>query len=229
MKDLESRWDQFSLTEDENSVIEVDSIDLEDAAQKEERRLVCKLWSNRRVGKEVVRSTMTKIWKVSSSFSFQEVSTNLFVIVFECQEDARRVLKGKPWLFSSYVLVLKVFDGFTHLKQMKVDTEDFWIQLVNLPFVCMNREVGKQIGESIGVVKEIDEWRDGSGWEGIMRVKVELNLKRTIARGRTMNLLGKKYWIPLRYEKLPRMCFNCGVIVHGGEGCPKSGVGVNEK
>lgn len=40
MEDLEEKWDQLSLIEDENSVIEIDSISLETVAEKWERCLV---------------------------------------------------------------------------------------------------------------------------------------------------------------------------------------------
>jgi hypothetical protein len=50
---------------------------------------VSKLRSNHRVGKEVVHSTMAKIWRVYSLFTFQEINTNMFVITFTCHEDKR--------------------------------------------------------------------------------------------------------------------------------------------
>lgn len=82
MEDLEEEWDQFSLTEDGNSVIEIGSVNLKKVVEKGERSLVCRLWSDRRMGKDVIRSTMVKIWKVGSSFHFQEINTNMFIIIF---------------------------------------------------------------------------------------------------------------------------------------------------
>ncbi|XP_042990316.1 uncharacterized protein LOC122317333 [Carya illinoinensis] len=222
MEDLEMQWDQFSLTEEENSVIEIGSVDLSEVTKKGELCVVCKLWSDRRVGKDIVRATMAKIWRVDRSFTFQEVSTNLFVITFVCKEDKNRVLEGRPWLFGNCLLVLKPLDGFIHPMKMNFDSECFWIQMHNLPFVCMKSEIGKKIGESIGRVQEVDVREGGSEWGGVLRVKVELNLKKAVARGRTMDVLGKKHLISLKYEKLPRLCFDCGMIVHGGKGCSNS-------
>lgn len=165
---------------------------------------------------------MAKIWKIGSPFQFQEISTNLFVISFECQGDKWRVMEGRPWLFDNYLLVLKPFDGLVPPQKMSFDCEDFWVQMNNLSLACMNHEVGQQIGGTIGDVKGLDVREDGTGW-GSYRVRIGLNLKKAIVRGRTVNLLGEKMWIPLRYEKLPRMCFKCGFIVHGGKGCSNTG------
>lgn len=38
--------------------------------------------------------------------------------------------------------------------------------------------------------------------------------KSLFSRGRTLNLKGSKIWVPLTYEKLPRICFRCNRIVH---------------
>lgn len=40
-----------------------------------------------------------------------------------------------------------------------------------------------------------------------------------IARGRLINLNGNSVWVNLKDEKLPRMCFKCGRILHGELGC----------
>lgn len=63
----------------------------------------------------------------------------------------------RPWLFDSYLLALKPFDGCTLSLKMDFSKEAFWVQLHNLPIACMNAEIGNQIGSTIGVVKECDE------------------------------------------------------------------------
>lgn len=83
----------------------------------------------------------------------------------------------------------------------------------------MTQEIGNQIGATIGIVKEVSVREDGIGWGSYFRVKIELDLRKLIARGRNANVLGNRIWVPLSYEKLPKLCFNCGRIMHGIEGC----------
>ncbi|XP_042941294.1 uncharacterized protein LOC122275977 [Carya illinoinensis] len=219
MDDLEDRWDKLQLTEEENAVIDLNAVHLGRVKAKGDKSLVGKLISDRKVNKEVIRSTMNNIWRLAGSFTFHDILPNLFVVTFDNQKDKQRVLDGKPWLFDNQLLLLKPFDGFTLPQKMNFDYEAFWVHLNNLPLACMNLEVGTQIGKTIGNVKEVDVREDGIGWGRYLRVKIELDLRKSIARGRTANVLGSKIWVPLSYEKLPKICFKCGRLVHGAEGC----------
>lgn len=50
-------------------------------------------------------------------------------------------------------------------------------------------------------------------------MKVDLDLTKSLARGRTITLMGEKFWIPIRYEKLPKICSSYGCIVHDSGKC----------
>lgn len=52
-----------------------------------------------------------------------------------------------------------------------------------------------------------------------LRVFIEIDLKKPISRGRTINVLGKKLWIALTFDKLSRIYFGCGKIIHGERSC----------
>jgi hypothetical protein len=32
----------------------------------------------------------------------------------------------------------------------------FWVQVHDMPLICMNRDIGYRIGESLGTVEEVD-------------------------------------------------------------------------
>lgn len=78
----------------------------------------------------------------------------------------------------------------------------------------MNNDTGEQIGSSIGRFTKADLPTDGVGWESSLRIRVELNIMNSLARGRTIIVNSQKMWIPIRYEKLPKICFRCGQISH---------------
>lgn len=67
---------------------------------------------------------------------------------------------------------------------------------------------------------------DGSRWGGYLRVLIDVDLYKPLARGRTINVGGDKLWIPIRYKKLPRFYFSCGCIAHGKGGRVKKGGGL---
>ncbi|XP_042953524.1 uncharacterized protein LOC122290065 [Carya illinoinensis] len=219
MEEMEEVWKRLRLNDEEEQPIEIQQNTIGALRLKGERSLVGKIISDRRIGKEVVRSMMENVWKVSKPLEFYEIRSNCFITTFVTRRDKVRVLEGCPWLFDSYLLVIKEFDGETKPSRIEFDHACLWVQMLDLPLSYMNQKMGEVIGSSIGEVKEVDVQEDGSAWVRCLRVKVKCDLRRSIARGRTILVDGKKSWIPFRYEKLPRMCFGCGRIVHEKEGC----------
>lgn len=53
---------------------------------------------------------------------------------------------------------------------------------------------------------------DGLGWEMVLEICIELDLHKPISRVRILNIKGNILWIPLTYEKFPRVYLRCGRI-----------------
>ncbi|XP_042939405.1 uncharacterized protein LOC122274431 [Carya illinoinensis] len=221
MEDLEERWEYWKLIEDENVNIVIGTEQFSKVTAKGGKCLVGKMLSNRKVSKEIVRSTLAKIWKLQRSFNFFEICSNLFVISFECLDDKKKILDGRPWLFDNHLLALRPFDGLTPPQKMEFDFELFWVRLHNLPLACMTTEIGMKIGESLGTIVEMETGGDGIAWGSYLRIHVIMDLRKAMARGRTANLLGSRIWVPVTYEKLPKLCFDCGRIKHDIGGCQR--------
>lgn len=102
------------------------------------------------------------------------------------------MLNGQPWLFDAILFSLKAFAGFTTLAKMVFDTKRFWIQMNQLPLACLNIEMGDQIGRTVGkVIDCVLHDFVGSGGQ-ILRVYIEVNLYKSIPRGRIINVKGKR-------------------------------------
>jgi hypothetical protein len=95
--------------------------------------------------------------------------------------------------------------------------------MYNLPLACMGKTSVQKIGASVGVVEDVDVDDDDPGWGEYIRVKIKVDLKKPLARGRMLHLPGKSVWIAFKYEKLPRFFYKCGIILHGLQGCSGEG------
>lgn len=73
----------------------------------------------------------------------------------------QHILSHRPWLFDSYLLSLKPFDGLTLLLKIDFSKEIFWVHLHNLPIGCMDEKIGPQIGKTLGALKTCDVDVDG--------------------------------------------------------------------
>jgi hypothetical protein len=93
--------------------------------------------------------------------------------------------------------------------------------MIDLPLACMSEDIGHKIGASVGIVEAVDTDARGMGWGAYLRVKIRMDLAKPLQRGWKINIEGKSHWISFQYERLPKFCFQCGVICHGKSGCPK--------
>jgi hypothetical protein len=115
--------------------------------------------------------------------------------------------------------IVEDYDGIKSPSQFTFDKAAFWVRMINLPLACMEREIGRKIGSSMGVVELVDTDSRGMGWGASLRVKILLDLSKPLPRGRKINIEGNASWITFQYERLPKFCFQCGVISHGKMGC----------
>lgn len=143
------------------------------------------------------------------------------MLEFEHEWDKIRVLEGRPWVFEGNLFSVEEFDGLTPPTQIVFEKTTFWVRMLNLPLACMRKDVGTLIGSTMGLVEEVDTDIDGVGWGEFLRVRIQLDLTKPLSRGRFLNLQGKSVCVDFQYERLPRYCFNCGIINHRKAGCLK--------
>ncbi|XP_035543563.1 uncharacterized protein LOC118347656 [Juglans regia] len=219
MDKLHEMWENFQLNEEEGAAIDIEEEGIPKVLRKGDRSLISKIWSDRQIGKNIVETTMAKVWRLSKPAIFTKMGKNIFIITFATHADKNRVMSGRPRFFDGQMFVMKAFDGYTPLNKMSFDDVVLWVQFHNLPLFGMSRECGERLGSSLGVVEEVEVDGDDVGWSRFLRVKILLNLKKPLARGWTITLQGLKTWIPIQYEKLLRFCLQCGRIVHEEKGC----------
>jgi hypothetical protein len=218
-EDLTKLWDNLSLNEGEIVNVNIQPQAVEGLVSRGKYCLEGKLLVDRFVGKDVVRRTLIRGWRPSGRLSFKVLGDNLFLLDFENEGDKCRVLEGRPWLFEDNLFSVENFDGLSTLSKIDFEKAIFWVRMFNVLLPCVSKEVGFQIGTTMGVAEEVDTDVDGVEWGKYLRVRIKLDLTKPLARGRMINLLGKKVMIAFQYEKLPRYCLDCGKIWHGVEEC----------
>ncbi|XP_059429272.1 uncharacterized protein LOC132163092 [Corylus avellana] len=161
-EELERMCNKISLTEGEKVGITVSEGDVEEIRAKGTNCLVGKLWIEKLVNKEAFKSVISRIWRTVGQVIFKELQDNCWLFEFAGRDDKRRVLEGRPWSFDRHALVLNDFDGKTPPSQMQFRHSPVWIQVHDMPLLCMNRGVGIKIGASLGEIEDVDVAGDGA-------------------------------------------------------------------
>jgi hypothetical protein len=133
--------------------------------------------------------------------------------------DQDRILQGNPWIFRNSWLVVKPWERGTDPHTLDFDHVPVWIQLWGLPTHCKTKQMGVSIGSLMGEV-EAAEYYEYPGKKVIIRIKVAIDVHKPITSGiHVGNPTDGTCWIDYRYEKLPQVCFNCGMIGHYDKLC----------
>ncbi|KAL5738450.1 hypothetical protein ACOSP7_031211 [Xanthoceras sorbifolium] len=135
--------------------------------------------------------------------------------------DRKRILAGAPWNFDNSLLVLEEPTGNGDLGSMNFSKAELWIQVHNVPLVCMTKEIGLFLGRQIGEVCELDLGATGDCLGKFLRVRIRLDVSKPLRRCLRVDLdgSGPTSTMLLRYERLPKFCFQCGHLGHATREC----------
>ncbi|KAF4392610.1 hypothetical protein F8388_003030 [Cannabis sativa] len=91
-----------------------------------------------------------------------------------------------------------------------------------LPIKAFTRTNVTRLGEIAGEIQEIQWINENKMFlNGYVRMKIGFPLKQSIYVGRYIPCGGKRYWIQLKFERLPTLCFACGLWGHEKRDCHK--------
>lgn len=190
-KALEALCGRISLSDGEKTGISISEGEVADLQDKGARCLVGRLGTEKKINKEAFRSLLTHLWRPVGRVIFKEIQDNLWVFEFSNSNDMRRVLEGRPWSFDRYILVLNNFVGSIPPSQMMFSHSPFWVQVHDMPLICMNKGVGTKIGNSLGELVAVDVAGDGGSWGRSLRLRIILDLSKPLERGHALHVGGK--------------------------------------
>jgi hypothetical protein len=222
-EDMSSLWERFNLMEEEDEEVVAPEIEVMPMVDCGSAYVVGKLLADRSVGKEIIKTPLIRAWQPTKSVTFKTLGTNLFLIDFADECDKIRVMEGQLWTFDGNLVSLADFNGIKPMAELEFEKVAFWVRMYDLPLACMSKAIGLHIGVSVGEVLEADMDDEGVGWGEYLKVRIVLDLTKPLSRGRRLKLRDRSIWITFKYEKIPRFCFNCGVIQHGSRSCVSPG------
>ena len=138
----------------------------------------------------------------------------MLLFKFANEVERRRILKGGPWHFDRALLVLAKPSGIGDIKKQSFTHTSFWVQIHNIPIMCMVRETIKMLGERIGIVEDIEADEAGERLGQFARVRISVNITQPLKKVVYLQQEGEKIPMAVLYEKLPDFCFCCALIGH---------------
>ncbi|MBA0637652.1 hypothetical protein Godav_024773, partial [Gossypium davidsonii] len=117
------------------------------------------------------------------------IGQNLYLIVFELEEDLEVIMEGRPWLFRKSLILFDRLTQSVERSQICLNSFPVWLKIGP----CLPEFDKKDLLHTIGVTFGGKPLRRG--------IFVSLDNK-------------SQRWISFKYEKLPLFCFGCGRLGH---------------
>ncbi|KAM1293255.1 hypothetical protein ACFX2H_019942 [Malus domestica] len=148
---------------------------------------------------------------LKSSKVFLVGEVDIFTFGFNTKQERTTIQNGGSWLYNKQsLLALEEADDLTHPARVQLSYQDFWVQIKGLPICYMTRQMGKLIGNILGVYVLLDQSKKEFQFGSILRIRVRLDVGKPLRRWVSVQLDGKVVHVDVRYEKLPLTCFLCG-------------------
>ncbi len=180
-----------------------------------------KIISSRYFLQFVVQEIAEKAWKTSHPIQVSKIDENIFLFSFGHEVDRQLAFNQRPWTIKGAHLVLKPCAPELSCHELDFTKSTFWVQIHGLPMLWKTKDNIDKIGQKIGYVLDIDLISEPFiQWRKFVRVRVELDTTKPLKKGLFLPRPElHDVCIGLKYEKLPNLCYKCGIIGHYEKDC----------
>lgn len=193
--------------------------------------LIGSIWSKRTPNPAAFISTIKVVWSLKYGVEIVHIGRNLFNIQVFHWRDKKKILDGQPWHFDKYPLLLEEMSTAVKPSDLDIFYLPIWARFYDVPFRGRgNKENARVLGNKVGEFLEVAK-PSGYSLEESLRVRVKIDVQRPLRDHIQLKVQeGQVLSIPVKYERLPMICFYCGRLGHGSNDCVEfSGDGTPEK
>ena len=99
---------------------------------------------------------MQQVWRTLRQVKIEKLGDNVFMFKFGSKVDKRGIMVGGPWHFDRALIVLTEPAGIRDIKKQDFSHVSFWVQIHDVPIMCMSKEMVAELGKVIGKVEEVE-------------------------------------------------------------------------
>ena len=165
---------------------------------------------------EAITRTLKIMWGSRCSFDICDLGNNIVLLLFDDEDDPKRMLMRGPWPFDKYNGLFHPGEA-TIVEDTRFDMTSFWVQICGLQIGCMKRENAEAIRSSLSKAEYVEEFAKGNCCGRCIRVRININIMQPLCKGRLVNMGDPKaQWISFKYECMPIFYYWCEVMNHDG-------------
>ncbi|KAK4424714.1 hypothetical protein Salat_1665000 [Sesamum alatum] len=210
----------LSLTEDEAAGVIIPQAALDKGSSAYRLTLVGRLLSHRTVLFHALKGSLVHLIQATRGMVVHKVSESRFCLVFSHQEDLRRVLDLRPWIFDKNLLIFQPLAQSDDPLSVNLDWCPFFVHIHDLPFGQRTLAVIQHIGGCVGSWLSDHAIEQDISFYETVRIRININVTKPLKRAlRICSKSGEESMIRFSYERLPNFCYLCGKLGHISRFC----------
>ncbi|XP_038714588.1 uncharacterized protein LOC120008131 [Tripterygium wilfordii] len=222
MESVLKSMESFSLTVEEDAIVEVATDQIKENLKNFPHSAVGKILAPKIINSKAFQSTIRRAWGVGEDVRINIIGPNVYQFLFPNDFTMERVLEEGPWSFDNHMLVLKRWEIGMAATNLSFDSISLWTQAWGLPLVCHTHSVASLIGNTIGSFISPDNRQEANLLNSHLRFRASFPLSKPIRRGcRVKTPNGECVWVNLKYERLSDFCYYCGYVGHDERRCER--------
>ena len=154
--DFVQKLQNIKLTEDEGEVTRVGSAHRERMLEECSLSLLGRFLTTRSFNQRAAKALLWFVWKMGSDVRIVDVGVGVFQFKFTMESQLKWVLANGLWSFEDHPLVLCKWERGMTANSVHFNAIPTWVQVWGLPFDLLSEEVGRDIGNGLGKVVEVD-------------------------------------------------------------------------
>ncbi|TXG48914.1 hypothetical protein EZV62_024789 [Acer yangbiense] len=151
-EDIASLYASLSINSRDGPVQLLDGNLMNDAKHRLSLCLVGTILSSKWVNRDAFMRVIGKFWQVKKGLDIESVLGNIFSFHFRDEYDLNRVSSGSPWSFDNALIAMEKPVGMGTMESLSFSQADFWVQIHQVPLLCITKEIGRFLGGMIGAV-----------------------------------------------------------------------------
>ncbi|CAN0863172.1 hypothetical protein LINGRAHAP2_LOCUS8642 [Linum grandiflorum] len=166
-----------------------------------------------------VLHALARQWRIlPEHLQIFDAGHGLTQFVFPTLKDKTRIFQNQTWAYKSAIINLIEWETPSQIVFDKLQFMPLVIQLKDLPYPYNTAKFGAKLLEPLGHLISYDlysKYPEGHD-NRFVKCTVCVNLLQSLAGRVKAVVLGQHtFWVLLRYEDLPTVCYICGMLGHG--------------
>ncbi|CAI0463612.1 unnamed protein product, partial [Linum tenue] len=208
------------ITEDQ--VVQFSLEEVQSVKFRASRSLLGRLFTDSIVTPAELREALIVAWQIKGQLRVSLAKHGLFEIVLPSTEARVWVLKQTPWVVLDAILHLRPWSSTITLSTFEdLATAPFRVQLWNVREDCCTKQFGQKMGQgTIEQVLESGVFASNDTNEQFVKVRAVIDFTKPLrSQIRAASEELDTFWVNLKYEFLPMLCYHCGRVGHSKRAC----------